>query len=113
MKVFYMGTFNVITSKWRESKNSAGTQRILLDLLCDLIIRDRGVFSNFSYPPYIVEMLMDLVRKMVEGHGGSHLHINEVIEELEDDDLPTRNRMNRSFRNQALIAIGAPYTVPP
>src|SRR5258708_14823693 len=67
-KVFYTGTFNVITSNWRNSKNSAGTQRILLDLLCDLVIRDRGVFSDssyppYSYPPYIVEMLMDLVKK--------------------------------------------------
>ncbi len=82
-KVFYTGTFNIITSNWRKSKNS-----------------------------YIVEMLMDLVKKMVEGHGGSHLHINEVIEELEDDDL--RSRMNHSLRDQALVAIGPPsHTAPP
>src|SRR5258708_2025385 len=67
-KVFYTGTFNIITSDWRKSKNSAGTQRVLLDLLCDLVIRDRGVFSDssyppYSYPPYIVAMLMDLVKK--------------------------------------------------
>ncbi len=111
-KVFYMGTLNVITSNWRKSKDSAGTQRILLDLLCDLVIRNRGVFSDFSYPSCIVEMLMDLVGKMVEGHGGSHLHINEVIEELKDDNL--RNRMDNSLRDQVLLAIGqSSYTAPP
>jgi hypothetical protein len=110
-KVFYTGTFEVITSNWEKSKKSAGTQRILLDLLCDLVIRSRGVFSDFSYPSYIVEMLLDLVEKMVEGHRGLNPHINEVIEELEDDDL--RNRMDNSLRDRALDAIVPSDTTPP
>ena len=111
-KVFYTGTFEVITSNWERSKKSAGTQRILLDILCDLIIRTRGAFSDSPYPPYIVEMLLDLVEKMVEGHGGLNPHINEVIRELEDDNL--RNRMDNSLRDQALVAIGLPSdTTPP
>jgi hypothetical protein len=110
-KVFYTGTFEVITSNWGKSKYSIGTQRILLDLLCDLVIRGRGVFSDFFYPPYIVEMLLDLVEKMVEGHGGLNPHINEVIEELEDDDL--RNRMDNSLRDRALDAIGLPSDTTP
>lgn len=85
------------------SKNSAGTQRILLDLLCDLVIRSRGVFSDFSYPPYVVEMLLDLVGKMVKGHGGSLPHINEIIRELEDDRM--WNRMDSALRDKALSAI--------
>ena len=105
-KVFYTGTFEVITSNWEKSKKSAATQRILLGILCDFVIRSRGVFSDFSYPPYIVEMLLDLVGKMVEGHGGLNPYINEVIEELEDDNL--RNRMDNSLRDQALVAIGLP-----
>jgi hypothetical protein len=105
-KVFYTGTFEVITSNWKKSKESPGTQRILLDLLCDLVIRNRGVFSDSSYPPYIVKMLLDLVEKMVEGHGGLNPHINEVIRELEDDDL--RHRMDNNLRDQALDAIGLP-----
>jgi len=103
--VFYTGTFEVITSNWERSK-SAGTQRILLDILCDLVIRSRGVFSDFPYPPYIVEMLLDLVGKMVKGHGGLNPLINEVIEELEDEDI--RNRMNNNLRDQALDTIGLP-----
>jgi hypothetical protein len=51
-------------------------------------------------------MLVDLVGKMVEGHGGLNPHINEVIEELEDDSL--RNRMDSTLRDQVLFVIGLP-----
>ena len=105
-EVFYTGTFEVITSNWKKSKESAGTQRILLDILCDLVIRSRGVFSDFSYPKYIVEKLLDLVRNMVNGHGDLDPHIKEVIDELEDDSL--RNRMDNNLRDQALDAILSP-----
>ena len=105
-KVFYTGTFEIITSNWERSKNSAGTQRILLDILCDLVIQSRGVFSDFSYPPYIVEMLLELVERMVEGHGDLNPLIDEVIEELEDENL--RNRMDNSLRDRALAVIGPP-----
>ena len=108
-KVFYAGTFKVITSNWQKSKNSIGTQGILLDLLCDLVIRSRGVFSknsdsDFSYPQDIVDMLLKLVEKMVKECGGEHPHINDVIEELEDENL--WNRMDGSLRDRALNAIG-------
>ena len=101
---FYAGTFMAITSNWEKSKHSNGTQRVLLDILCDLVIRRRGVFSDFSYPPYIVDMLLDLVGKMVKGHGGEYPHINDVIQELEDENL--WNRMDNRLREEALRAIG-------
>ena len=104
-KVFYTGTFKVIRSNWEKSKDSAGTQRILLDILCDLVIRNRGVFSDFSYPPYIVEMLLELVKDMIKGHGGNYQHINDVKRELEDEDL--WNRMNSSLREKSLNAIAS------
>ena len=103
-KVFYTGTFKVITSNWEKRKGSAGTQRVLLDLLCDLVIRRRGVFSDFPYPSYIVEMLLNLVGKMVNGHEGKHRHINSVIQELQDDNL--LNRMDNFLRQSALTTIG-------
>jgi hypothetical protein len=103
-EVFFTGTFNVITSNWEKSKDSTGTQRVLLDLLCDLVIQSRGVFSDFSYPPYIVDMLLDLLGKMIAGHSrDSHPHVNDVIQELEDDSL--WNRMDNSLRDKALDAI--------
>jgi hypothetical protein len=110
-EVFYTGTFDVIKSDWKKSKNSAGTQRILLDLLCDIIIQGRGIFSDFLYPQYIVEMLLDLVGKMVEGHGGLSPHINEVIEELEDENI--RNRIHNEIWDKALIAIYPPSDTAP
>ena len=104
-EIFYTGTFKVITSNWKKSKNSAGTQRILLDILCDLVIRSRGVFSDFSYPPYILDMLLDLVKDMVKGHGGEHPHINDIIQELKDFNF--WDRMDNSLRDKALRAIGS------
>ena len=103
-RVFCTGTFKVITSNWEKSKDLKGTQGILLDLLCDLVIRSRGVFSDFSYPPYIVDMLLDLVEKMVKEQGSEHPHINDVIQELEDDS--PRTRFDLTFRNKALGVIG-------
>jgi hypothetical protein len=104
--VFYTGTvvlFKVITSKWGEEQEFGRTQGILLDLLGDLVIRSRGVFSDFSNLPHIVDMLLDLVGKMVEGHGGEFPYINDVIQKLEDDNL--WNGMDNSLRDRALTAI--------
>ena len=112
-KTFYTGTFRAITSGWVYSKDSVGTQNVLLDLLCDLVIRNRGAFSDFSYPPYIVGMLLDLVGKMVEGHNHNGFHsdfntyIDDIIQELEG--VNSRNPMNNDLRDKALNAIyGSP-----
>jgi Family of unknown function (DUF6535) len=105
-KEFYTGTFDTIKSNWEKSKNSAGTQRILLNLLCDLIIQGRGIFSDFRYPRYIVKMLLDLVGKMVEGLGlqrGPHPHIDTLLDDLMDESR--RNRMNIGLRDEALSTI--------
>ena len=104
-EAFYTGTLDVITSKWEESKNSAGMQRILLDILCDLIIQGRGMFSDFRYPRYIVKMLLDLVGNMVEGLGqsGPHPHIDDLLNDLTDESLS--NRMNIRLRDEALSTI--------
>ena len=60
-EAFYTGIFDVIKSNWEKSKNLAGTQRILLDILCDLIIQGRGMFSDFCFPRYIDDLLNDLM----------------------------------------------------
>jgi hypothetical protein len=103
---FYTGTFWAIRSNWEESKNSDGTLQVLLNLLCDLVIRNRGVFSDFPYPPYIVGMFLALVKKMVEGHRDPNPHINDAKQELEDDSL--RDRMDNDLRDKALSAIRPP-----
>jgi hypothetical protein len=109
-EIYYTGTFKAITSDWKNYKNSVGTQRILLDLLCDLVIGRRGAFSNFTYPPYIVEMLLELVGEMVEGREGFHAHIDDIIQELEEVNF--RNPVDNDLRDKALNVI-CPSSPPP
>ena len=82
---FYLivGMFKVITSDWKKHKNSIGTQRVILNLICDMAIMDRGLMStNYVFPRYITDKLLVLLENMVEGQSGSH--IDEAMKELED-----------------------------
>ncbi|KAI9431910.1 hypothetical protein H4582DRAFT_1212838 [Lactarius indigo] len=85
--VFYTNTFKIITSHWEESKESPGTQCILLDIICDLIIRGRGTFSDFSYPESITTMLIDTVGNIPQGYVGSDEDIRKAIREIENADI--------------------------
>ena len=102
-KGFYIGTFKTITTHWTDSKHSFGTQGILLDLICDIIIRSRGIFSDFAYPEYIVDELLELVKKTVDGQGGSYRHIDEAVQELRE--VKPRDCMDEGLREMALMAI--------
>ena len=44
-RVVYIGTFKAIPSGWEDIKDPFRTQRVLLNLICDLIIPHRGIFS--------------------------------------------------------------------
>ena len=105
-QVLYIGTFKLITSGWEKSIGSSGTQRILLNLICDLVIPRRGVFSDFFYPAYIVDELLDLVEKMVDGKGGSRTHIDDAVQELQE--INPGECMDDSFRNEVLRIITSP-----
>ncbi|KAH9170091.1 hypothetical protein EDB89DRAFT_1356165 [Lactarius sanguifluus] len=85
--VFYTGTLNVITSHWMEGKESPGTHRILLNIVCDLIIPGRGTFSDFSCPESITTMLLDAVGKMLQGYTGTDEHIRDALQEIEGANL--------------------------
>jgi hypothetical protein len=76
----YIGTFKVITSDWRQYKHSIGTQRVILDLVCDIASNGRGFFSDHDYPSYLTEELLVLLGNMVEGQAG--LHIDDALEQL-------------------------------
>ena len=84
--VFYVGAFKIITSHWEESKGSLATQSILLDIICDLIIKRRGVFSDFSYPEAITNILVDTVSHMLQGYTGPDEHIRDAVWEIVDVD---------------------------
>ena len=103
-RVFYTGTFEAITSGWENIKDASGTQRILLNVICDLVIKSRGDFSDFYYPEYIVKMLLDLVGDMVDRHGYTQPHVDNVVEELWR--VNARDCMDRALRSEALKKLG-------
>ncbi|KAH9016784.1 hypothetical protein EDB85DRAFT_2204766 [Lactarius pseudohatsudake] len=101
--VFYTGTFKTITSRWEESKESLGTHGVLLNIICDLIIRGRGTLSDFSCPGSIATMLFDVVvGKMLQGYTGPDEHIRDAVREIEDDDPIRMDR--RELQRRALMA---------
>ena len=101
--VLYIGTFKVITSNLEESRDSLGTQQILLSLICDLIIRDRGVFSGFLYPELITTMLVNTLGNILQAYEGPDRHIHDAVREIES--VESRNCMNMSLQHRALAAL--------
>ncbi|KAH9170102.1 hypothetical protein EDB89DRAFT_1980576 [Lactarius sanguifluus] len=108
--VFYVGAFNVITSHWEEGRKLLGTQHILLNIICDLIIRGRGVFSEFSYPESITNMLLDMVGKMLQGYAGPDEHIRDAVREIKSID--SRNCIDVGLQRKALATIALPRGNP-
>jgi hypothetical protein len=76
------GTFRTITSDWRQHRHSIGTQRVILNLVCDLAIHNRGLLSDRIIPSYVTDELLVLLENILEGQSGSH--IDEATMELED-----------------------------
>ena len=108
LSVLILGTFRIITSNWRQHKHSIGTQRVILNLICDVAILDRGLMSDHDFPKYITDELLILLQKMVEGQAGSH--IDEAMEELEDairkqDSEPEWSTEIRLFRAETVKII--------
>ncbi|KAH9045193.1 hypothetical protein EDB85DRAFT_1905228 [Lactarius pseudohatsudake] len=68
----YIRTFRAITSGWKQHKDSIGTQRVILNLICDIAICDRGLFSRPTFPADITDELLELLENMTEGQSGSH-----------------------------------------
>ena len=77
-----LGMFGVVTSNWRNHKHSIGTLRVILNLICDIAILDRGLLSDCHFPRYLTDGLLVLLENMVEGQSGSY--IDEAMSELED-----------------------------
>jgi hypothetical protein len=100
--VYYIGAFKIITSHWKESMDSLGTHQILLNILCDLIIKGRGVFSDFSYPEPITSMFVDMVGHILQGYSGPDEHIRDAVREIENVD--SLICMDMRLRRRALAA---------
>ena len=89
-----LGMFRAAASNWRQHKNSIGTQRVILNLICDIAIQDRGTFHDHDFPRYITDELLVLVKNILEGQSGSHIdeamkELEDAIDEEDEDDLGT------------------------
>jgi len=92
-----------ITSDWQEF-NSIGTRQIILDLVCDIAFRDRGIFSNVGYPGYITMTLLDLLRRMIAGQGGAF--VEDAKREIRREDLTV---FDPQFLSKARDILGQPH----
>ena len=88
-KTLHVNTFRAITSDWQMFKHSIVTLQIILNLVYDITFRDRGIFSNFEYPDYIMKELLNLLGRMIERQEGSY--IEDAMWELRRDDLIVRD----------------------
>jgi hypothetical protein len=108
---FCVGAFKAITYDWENYKDSVGTQQIILNLVCDIAVRDRGIFSNYRYPDCITEQLLELLGDVV--YECANFHLEEARRELRDvkwthgDSDPTFK-----FRRSALETIEKHYAPP-
>ena len=86
---FYISAFKAITSDWEQFKRSRGTLQIVLNLVLDIAVRDRGIFSNFEYPSYIRWALLELLDAMVKGEASPY--IDDAMAELNNVGWRTGN----------------------
>lgn len=100
---FYTGALKAITSDWDQHKGSLGTLQIILNIVCDIAVRDRGIFSNWSYPIYVEEELLKLLGNMIKGQADHH-YIDDVMEEFQDKDVKWRIR-DRDFCKKVIDTI--------
>ena len=100
-----LGTFRVITSSWRQHQRSIATQRVILNLICDLAIPKRGLLSDILVPKYLTDELLVLLGNMVDGKPG--LHIDEAMKELEEamEEGPGWSTVIDLFRAEAIKVI--------
>jgi hypothetical protein len=80
-----VGTLKTITSNWPQHKHCIATQRVILNLVCDIAIPGHGLLSDLGFPKYITDELLVLLKNMLEGQSGSH--IDEAKKALEDAKL--------------------------
>jgi hypothetical protein len=103
---FYISALKDITSDWKQYKDSPGTQKIILNLICDIGVRDRGIFSNYPYPDDITTELVGLLCKMIQGRESDY--IKDAMEELRDVGFRLGNDV---FRKKAYRAIAESLAV--
>ncbi|KAN0136732.1 hypothetical protein V8E53_005502 [Lactarius tabidus] len=99
---FYICAFKIITSHWEESKDSLGTVCILLNIVYDLIIPGRGVFSDFSYPGSIVTTLLNIVSSILRESVGPYGPIRGAVWEIENRERRLFNVLGHETAEQGI-----------
>jgi len=107
----YIRTFKAITSDWEQHKGSIGTQRVILNIVCDVASHSRGFFSDRKYPESILDELLKLLGDMIKGQSGSH--INDAIEEINTIEWFRYNRFARKAIDVISRSRGAPAPSSP
>ena len=100
---FYVGALKSITSDWDRHKGSLGTLQIILNIVSDIAVRDRGIFSNIPYPDYITKELLDLLGNMVKGQANPY--IDAAMEELLAKDVVEWRISDRAFHRKVVDTI--------
>ena len=81
----YMGTFRYITSGWRQHKSSNGTYRVILNLICDITLYERGVFSDRpDFPSDITTELLLLLENITKWQSDLGQDIDDAMTQLND-----------------------------
>ncbi len=109
-KTLYVKTLKAITADWENftdnGTDSQGTLQIILNLVYDIAVQDRGIFSNFGYPTYITNELLDLLGRMIESQPQPAAYIDDAMRELWPDDQSQPGIVrDREFRDSAFMAI--------
>jgi hypothetical protein len=109
-KTLYVKTLKAITADWENFTDNGtdpqGTLQIILNLVYDIAVQDRGIFSNFGYPTYITNELLDLLGRMIESQPQPAAFIDDAMRELWPDH-PSQPGIvrDREFRDSAFMAI--------
>ena len=80
----YIGTMRSIRSSWIKHKTSIGTLRVILNLICDIALYERCLFSDgLKCPIDITTELLQLLENMTEGQSGLRPHIDDALTQLD------------------------------
>ncbi|KAH9974609.1 hypothetical protein BGW80DRAFT_1559626 [Lactifluus volemus] len=99
--------FEAITSNRALSECTIWTQQLIFELILD-IAANRGVFSDFSYPKFIEEELVRILRSVVAG-----VHdVSDIGVAVEDLEKVKSRRRHAGFRENVLNVLRHPLPRP-
>jgi hypothetical protein len=96
--LLFIGTFRAITSKYKESMRSSGTEKILLDLAAS----ESGILAEFEFPTDITDEFIAFLGRYFEGATGAH--IDETVSGLRSKGSAT-GKPRQEWLSKVLRAI--------